>query len=150
MPYGWYRALREFQPRSWALGGALLIGLIPESISMYAYFMNETLLDARHDGVLVILDAGSDVRPLSGRELATGAGLLDDDWIAGHLEHDRDLPVLVEQARQQSAVDPFRDVDLLERVVWICSESGRDSGPDQHRRGGQYRQESPRHSSPPG
>jgi len=44
MPYGWYRALREFQPRPWALGGAVLIGLIPESISMYGYFMNETLL----------------------------------------------------------------------------------------------------------
>jgi hypothetical protein len=44
MPYGWYRALREVLPRSGALGGALIIGLIPESISMYAYFMNETLL----------------------------------------------------------------------------------------------------------
>jgi hypothetical protein len=44
MPYGWYRALRELQPRSFALVGALLIGVIPESISVYGYFMNETLL----------------------------------------------------------------------------------------------------------
>jgi hypothetical protein len=44
MPYGWYRALRELLPRHWALGGAIVIALIPESISMYAYFMNETLL----------------------------------------------------------------------------------------------------------
>jgi len=44
MPYGWYRALRELQSRERALLGALIIGLIPESISMYAYFMNETLL----------------------------------------------------------------------------------------------------------
>jgi len=44
MPYGWYRALRELQPRRPALSGAILIGIIPESISVYAYFMNETLL----------------------------------------------------------------------------------------------------------
>jgi hypothetical protein len=44
MPYGWYRALRELQPRRRALIGAILIGVIPESISLYAYFMNETLL----------------------------------------------------------------------------------------------------------
>ncbi|MFI5284294.1 MAG: hypothetical protein ACHQ0J_14345 [Candidatus Dormibacterales bacterium] len=44
MPYGWYRALRELRPRAAALGGALVIGLIPESISIYAYFMTETLL----------------------------------------------------------------------------------------------------------
>jgi hypothetical protein len=44
MPYFWYRALRELQPRPRALIGAIVIGLIPESISMYAYFMNETLL----------------------------------------------------------------------------------------------------------
>jgi len=44
MPYGWYRTLRELQPKRRALLGALLIGLIPESISLYAYFMNETLL----------------------------------------------------------------------------------------------------------
>jgi hypothetical protein len=44
MPWGWYRALRELLPKPWALGGAFLIGLIPESISIYAYFMNETLL----------------------------------------------------------------------------------------------------------
>jgi len=44
MPYGWYRALRELQPKRCALLGAILIGLVPESISLYAYFMNETLL----------------------------------------------------------------------------------------------------------
>jgi Dolichyl-phosphate-mannose-protein mannosyltransferase len=44
MPYGWYRALRELQPKRRALVGAILIGTIPESISVYAYFMNETLL----------------------------------------------------------------------------------------------------------
>ena len=44
MPLGWYRALRELLPKQWALGGAILIALIPESVSMYAYFMNETLL----------------------------------------------------------------------------------------------------------
>jgi hypothetical protein len=44
MPYGWYRALRELQTRERALAGALLIGLIPESLSLYGYFMNETLL----------------------------------------------------------------------------------------------------------
>ena len=44
MPYGWYRTLRELQPRRPALVGALIIGCIPESISLYAYFMNETLL----------------------------------------------------------------------------------------------------------
>jgi hypothetical protein len=44
MPYGWYRALREVASRRRALAGALLIGIIPESISLYAYFMNETLL----------------------------------------------------------------------------------------------------------
>jgi hypothetical protein len=44
MPYGWYRALRELLPRARALTAALLIGLIPESLSMYAFFMNETLL----------------------------------------------------------------------------------------------------------
>jgi hypothetical protein len=44
MPYGWYRALRELQPRRRALGCAIVIGLIPESISVYGFFMNETLL----------------------------------------------------------------------------------------------------------
>jgi len=44
MPYGWYRALRELRPRRCALQGALLIALIPESIGLYGYFMNETLL----------------------------------------------------------------------------------------------------------
>jgi hypothetical protein len=44
MPYGWYRALRELQPRRRALAGAIVIGLIPETISLYGFFMNETLL----------------------------------------------------------------------------------------------------------
>jgi hypothetical protein len=44
MPYGWYRALRELLPRRQALGGAILIGLVPGFVSIYAYFMNETLL----------------------------------------------------------------------------------------------------------
>ncbi|MGC1522476.1 MAG: glycosyltransferase family 39 protein, partial [Steroidobacteraceae bacterium] len=44
MPYGWYRALREVTSRRRALFGAILIGMVPESISLYAYFMNETLL----------------------------------------------------------------------------------------------------------
>jgi len=43
-PYGWYRALKELLPRRWALGGALVIALIPGSISIFAYFANETLL----------------------------------------------------------------------------------------------------------
>ncbi len=44
MPLGWYRALRELLPQRWALAGAILIALIPESIEAYAFFMNETLL----------------------------------------------------------------------------------------------------------
>jgi Dolichyl-phosphate-mannose-protein mannosyltransferase len=44
MPVGWYRALRELLPRDWALAGGIVIALIPESIEMYAFFMNETLL----------------------------------------------------------------------------------------------------------
>lgn len=44
MPYGWYRALKELLPRAWALGGALLIALVPAFLGIYAYFMNETLL----------------------------------------------------------------------------------------------------------
>jgi hypothetical protein len=44
MPVGWYRALRELLPKRWALSGALIIALVPDSISIYAYFMNETLL----------------------------------------------------------------------------------------------------------
>jgi hypothetical protein len=44
MPWGWYRALRELLPRQWALAGALAIALLPEGFSVYAYFMNETLL----------------------------------------------------------------------------------------------------------
>ena len=44
MPYGWYRALRELLPRPAALTGAIAIGLVPAFLSIYAYFMNETLL----------------------------------------------------------------------------------------------------------
>ena len=44
MPYGWYRALRELLPRAAALTGAILIALVPALLSIYAYFMNETLL----------------------------------------------------------------------------------------------------------
>jgi hypothetical protein len=44
MPYGWYRALRELLPRPWALGGGVLIALVPSFLGIYAYFMNETLL----------------------------------------------------------------------------------------------------------
>ncbi|HEX4241946.1 MAG TPA: glycosyltransferase family 39 protein [Steroidobacteraceae bacterium] len=44
MPYGWYRALRELVSRPRATIGALIIGALPESWSLYAYFMNETLL----------------------------------------------------------------------------------------------------------
>src|SRR5699024_90975 len=44
MPWGWYRALKELLPRSWALAGAIVIALVPELFSIYAYFMNETLL----------------------------------------------------------------------------------------------------------
>jgi hypothetical protein len=44
MPYGWYRALKELLPRSQALTGALIIGLVPGFTGIYAYFMNETLL----------------------------------------------------------------------------------------------------------
>lgn len=44
MPYGWYRAMKELLPRSWALGGALAIALAPGFLGIYGYFMNETLL----------------------------------------------------------------------------------------------------------
>ncbi|HEY3809215.1 MAG TPA: hypothetical protein VGL50_04680 [Steroidobacteraceae bacterium] len=44
MPYGWYRALRELLPRLAALRSAVLIGLWPSFLGIYAYFMNETLL----------------------------------------------------------------------------------------------------------
>jgi hypothetical protein len=44
VPYSWYRALRELIPGTWALGGAVLIGLWPSCFGIYAYFMNETLL----------------------------------------------------------------------------------------------------------
>ena len=46
MPYGWYLALKELLPRRWALGGALVIALVPGFLGVYAYFMNETLLMA--------------------------------------------------------------------------------------------------------
>lgn len=44
MPYGWYRALKELMPRTWALSGAVVMALVPGFIGIYAYFMNETLL----------------------------------------------------------------------------------------------------------
>jgi hypothetical protein len=44
MPYGWYRCLRETGPRRRALLGALVIGAVPETLGIYGYFMNETLL----------------------------------------------------------------------------------------------------------
>lgn len=44
MPYGWYRAFKELLPRSWALGGAIVMGVIPAFLGIYAFFMNETLL----------------------------------------------------------------------------------------------------------
>ncbi len=44
MPYGWYRALRELLTQERALVAACVIAVIPESVGIYAYFMNETLL----------------------------------------------------------------------------------------------------------
>jgi hypothetical protein len=44
LPYGWYRAMRELLPRGAALAAAMLIGITPSLLSIYAYFMNETLL----------------------------------------------------------------------------------------------------------
>ena len=44
MPYGWYRALKELLPKSWAQAGAVVMALIPGFLGAYAYFMNETLL----------------------------------------------------------------------------------------------------------
>ena len=44
MPYGWYRALKELLPRSQALAGAIVMGVVPAFFGIYAYFMNETLL----------------------------------------------------------------------------------------------------------
>jgi hypothetical protein len=44
MPYGWYRALRELMPREAALTGAVLMAVVPDFVSIYGYFMNETLL----------------------------------------------------------------------------------------------------------
>ncbi|HEY6453390.1 MAG TPA: hypothetical protein VIX87_12415 [Steroidobacteraceae bacterium] len=44
MPYGWYRALRELMPRRPALSGAIVIGLWPDFLGIYGYFMTETLL----------------------------------------------------------------------------------------------------------
>ena len=44
MPYGWYRALRELLPASWALGAGVLFALVPSFLGMYGYFMNETLV----------------------------------------------------------------------------------------------------------
>jgi hypothetical protein len=44
MPYGWYRTLREFMPRTPALANASAIGLWPAFLGVYGYFMTETLL----------------------------------------------------------------------------------------------------------
>ena len=44
MPYGWYCCLRELGSRRRALVGALVIGAVPETLGIYGYFMNETLL----------------------------------------------------------------------------------------------------------
>jgi O-antigen ligase len=44
MPYGWYRAMREVLPRQWALATAICIAIAPNFMSVYGYFMNETLL----------------------------------------------------------------------------------------------------------
>ncbi|MBV8063743.1 MAG: hypothetical protein JOY51_09110, partial [Nevskia sp.] len=38
------RALKELLPRAWAQATAVLIGLVPGFLGIYAYFMNETLL----------------------------------------------------------------------------------------------------------
>ncbi len=44
MPYGWYRCLRELCSCRRALLAALVIGAVPETLGIYGYFMNETLL----------------------------------------------------------------------------------------------------------
>jgi SAM-dependent methyltransferase len=44
MPYGWYLALRELLPRTQALIGGIVMGVIPAFLGIYAYFMTETLL----------------------------------------------------------------------------------------------------------
>jgi hypothetical protein len=44
MPYGWYRALKELMPKQWAMGGAVIMGVVPSFLGIYAYFMTETLL----------------------------------------------------------------------------------------------------------
>ena len=44
MPYGWYRAVREVLPARAALVGGVVIAIMPDFLSIYAYFMNETLL----------------------------------------------------------------------------------------------------------
>jgi hypothetical protein len=44
MPYGWYRALRELMGRAPALRAAVVIGVWPPFVSIYGYFMSETLL----------------------------------------------------------------------------------------------------------
>jgi hypothetical protein len=44
MPYGWYRALREFLPRLPALRSSVLIGLWPAFLGIYGYFMTETMV----------------------------------------------------------------------------------------------------------
>lgn len=45
MPWFWYRFLRELQPnKNVALVGWAILGLLPSWISIYSYFMQETLL----------------------------------------------------------------------------------------------------------
>ena len=44
MPYGWYRAFRELMPVEASLVGGTLMGLVPDFLSLYGYFMTETLL----------------------------------------------------------------------------------------------------------
>lgn len=44
MPYGWYRAFRELMPVQAALLGGVLMALVPDFLSLYGYFMTETLL----------------------------------------------------------------------------------------------------------
>ncbi len=44
MPYGWYRAFRELMPVEASLLGGTLMGLIPDFLSLYGYFMTETAL----------------------------------------------------------------------------------------------------------
>ncbi|MBV8939730.1 MAG: glycosyltransferase family 39 protein [Alphaproteobacteria bacterium] len=44
MPWCWYRGLRELMPHPPALAGGILIALMPSTLGIYSYFVNETLL----------------------------------------------------------------------------------------------------------